>query len=148
MQWYTNKLVTGENQVWKMLNFKGIIFLILLWTFDAGVLVLLIWTETKCIELKVPEIYILIALPWAIIFTIHFLGFYLMYDLFLEIKLVASTKIKVMAMLGMQTLILQLTVSLYFAYLFHILSGYNIYYGALICAVYPVFIGAVKFLEK
>ena len=71
-----------------------------------------------------------------------------MHPAFIDIKLVASIKIKIFAMLGMQTLILQLLVSLYFAYAFSMINEYNSYIAALTCLVYPLLIGSVKTIEK
>lgn len=71
-----------------------------------------------------------------------------MYPWFLNVKLLPSIKIRLMAMFGMQTLILQLTVSLYFAYAFNKITGYNRYIGAAFCGAYPLLIGIVKTLES
>lgn len=46
-----------------MMTFLGIIFLIILWVLDAGVLVLLIWIEVEYMSIEGPQFFILVALP-------------------------------------------------------------------------------------
>jgi hypothetical protein len=53
-----------------------------------------------------------------------------------------------MAMFGMQTLIIQLMVSIYFNVAFLEVSAINIYVGGGLCILYPPMIGFVKDMEK
>jgi hypothetical protein len=53
-----------------------------------------------------------------------------------------------MAMFGMQTLIIQLMVSIYFNVAFLEVSAINRYFGGLLCILYPILIGSVKGIEK
>jgi hypothetical protein len=142
------KLFPSSAKLSNIFTWKGILLFLVIWVVDSAALSALIWFINYWNITSGPQYFILITAPISLCFLLHFLLFYILYACFLPVKSQATFKYKAMALLGVQTLVLQLTVSLYFAYAFEKVSAMNGFLGASMWALYPLLIGAVKEIEK
>lgn len=142
------KMLSSRYNFVEVFTLKSILLFLILWVIDSAALSGFIWLIQYYEITDGPQYFLLVTMPWTVVFFIHFTGFYIGYKWFLNVEIQESWKKKLMAMFGMQTLILQLTVSLYFGYAFDEVSAYNPIIGALMWTLYPLLIGAVKSIEQ
>jgi predicted transport protein len=132
----------------EFIGFKGIMVFIIIWVLDAASFSGLVYAHTESPISEGPQYFILIALSWIIVFALHFWLFFLLNRLILKIESKSSLKLKFMAMVGMQMLIGQLALALYFGLAFNKLTEINRYLAIIVWVCYPIGIGMVKMIEQ